>query len=360
MQKLYLVLILLSIDLILNAGLGAHSLWAFATCISGKSSFAECTVVLKMDDIQVGYFDSNIEQFIHKGHTTPDETDVDMAKDATYVFGHMFLSLKRRLSVLKYRYNSTGDIDVNQRLAGCEILKNGEPALFLSTDAFNTVFADVIYYNMTHYSYKSGNLLSPWSEVHQTYAKWRYLNIYLPICIKALKKYLEREKDFVMRKVRPRVRLIQKALQGGGLQVCCLAFGFYPRHINLTLQMDAQPVADHELSGGEVLPSGDGTYQLRRCLEVSTEQLRERHKYTCSTTHLSLDNKLDVSWIPQSGLEAVVSIVTVGLIIITLLAIFLLCVRRQRTAADSGVTQPSSSRDEPQAAERIGLSSHES
>ncbi|KAL0169109.1 hypothetical protein M9458_033705, partial [Cirrhinus mrigala] len=64
----------------------------------------------------------------------------------------------------------------------------------------------------------------------------------------------------------------------------CLATGFYPRHINLTMLRDGQPVADHEITGGDLLPNGDGTYQMRK----------NKHKYTCSATHLSLDNKLDI------------------------------------------------------------------
>ncbi len=69
----------------------------------------------------------------------------------------------------------------------------------------------------------------------------------------------------------------------------CLATGFYPRHINLTLFRDEQPVADHEITGGDLLPNGDGTYQMRKSLEISAA---DKHKYTCSVTHLSLDNKL--------------------------------------------------------------------
>uniref|UniRef100_A0A8C2BEU5 Immunoglobulin C1-set domain-containing protein n=1 Tax=Cyprinus carpio TaxID=7962 RepID=A0A8C2BEU5_CYPCA len=67
--------------------------------------------------------------------------------------------------------------------------------------------------------------------------------------------------------------------------------GFYPRHINLTLFRDGQPVSDHEITGGDLLPNADGTYQMRKSLEISAA---DKHKYTCSVTHLSLDNKLDI------------------------------------------------------------------
>ena len=75
----------------------------------------------------------------------------------------------------------------------------------------------------------------------------------------------------------------------------CLATGFYPRHINLTLLRDGQPVSDHQITGGELLPNLDGTYQMRKSLEVSTEELREKHHYSCTAEHLSLDNKININ-----------------------------------------------------------------
>ena len=94
--------------------------------------------------------------------------------------------------------------------------------------------------------------------------------------------------------VKPRVRLIQKRHSVSGWDgVTCLATGFYPRHINLTIFRDGQPVPDQLTTGGDLLPNVDGTYQMRKNLEFSEEELK-KHSYTCTVTHLSLDNKLDV------------------------------------------------------------------
>lgn len=93
--------------------------------------------------------------------------------------------------------------------------------------------------------------------------------------------------------MKPRVRLVRKILADfGGEKITCLATGFYPRHIDLTLLRNGKPVDDHQITGGELLPNGDGTYQMRKSLEIPAEEFR--HKYSCSVTHLSLDNKLDV------------------------------------------------------------------
>lgn len=44
-----------------------HSLWALAAYISGTTPFPEFSVVLMLDDIQVGYFDSQIDQLMRLG-----------------------------------------------------------------------------------------------------------------------------------------------------------------------------------------------------------------------------------------------------------------------------------------------------
>ncbi|XP_026094658.1 class I histocompatibility antigen, F10 alpha chain-like isoform X2 [Carassius auratus] len=120
-----------------------------------------------------------------------------------------------------------------------------------------------------------------------------YKSIYYPACIKVLKNYLKKRETQLNRKVKPLVRLIQKAISNSGRsRLSCLASGFYPRHINLTVFRDGQPVSDHEITGGVLLPNADGTYQMRKSLEISAA---DKHKYTCSVTHLTLDVTLDFS-----------------------------------------------------------------
>ncbi len=79
-----------------------------------------------------------------------------------------------------------------------------------------------------------------------------------------------------------------------GLRISCLATGFYPRHINLTLFRDGQPVDDDQITGGEILPNGDGTYQMRKSLVISEEE--HDAYYKCTANYLNLDNKLDIAF----------------------------------------------------------------
>ncbi|XP_051758591.1 hereditary hemochromatosis protein homolog [Ctenopharyngodon idella] len=179
----------------------------------------------------------------------------------------------------------------------------------------------------------------PWDQVKQLRIKFLYENVYHPICIKVLQRYLNMEKNNVMRKVKPRVRLMRKTLTDSqGLQISCLATGFYPRHINLTLFRDGQPVDDDQITGGEILPNRDGTYQMRKSLVISAEELREKHKYNCTMKHLNLDNKLDITFdvaecdpgsLSLSVVISVLVLLCVAVLIITALIIW----RKKRHAA---------------------------
>ncbi|XP_062399904.1 hereditary hemochromatosis protein homolog isoform X2 [Sardina pilchardus] len=146
----------------------------------------------------------------------------------------------------------------------------------------------------------------------------------------------------VAKYMKPRVRLLQKTLpDSSGAKVTCLATGFYPRHINLTLFRDGQPVSDHQITGGELLPNADETYQMRKSLEVSREEL-QYHNYTCTAEHLSLDNKLDIDLEPEweSGTTIILSSVTVLAVCVCVLGatcvIMIWCWRRRKGQGSQG------------------------
>ncbi|XP_073724654.1 hereditary hemochromatosis protein homolog isoform X2 [Misgurnus anguillicaudatus] len=166
-------------------------------------------------------------------------------------------------------------------------------------------------------------------------------NVYYPLCIKALKVYLEKRGNQVNRRVKPKVHIIQTL---SGSRVMCLATGFYPRHINLTLFRDGQQVSDDDITGGDLLPNDDGTYQMRKILTISEKQQREKHKYTCTVTHLSLDNKLNVTFEYDGTLLKPVlsSVLTVVVLMIGIVFAVILC-KKQQAASKEGVSSPKGS-----------------
>lgn len=320
------------------SGSGRHSLWALANYISGTTPFPEFSVVLMLDDIQVGYFDSEIDRITRTGGGG----EVDLGQEAVFVLRDIFSSMKKRLTLVKHRFNLTTGVHIQQRMTGCEVLEDGQPALIMFRDGSNGQDADSLLYNMTHFTYASGDSWEiQWDTMKKTYFQMLYSNIYLPFCVRTLQQFFEREKHLVTRRVRPRVRFITKQVVGGAL-VTCLATDFYPRHINLTLLRDGQPVDEGELSGGLVLPNGNGLYQVRKTLMVDDEELRRKHNYTCTTSHLSMDNRLEVSWRAEFSRSHRIHIISApaGLLMAVMLLLLLLLLwwRRRYKGGTEAVT----------------------
>lgn len=289
-------------------------------------------MVLMLDDIQVGYFDSEIDRLTRVGGGGEEGVELDLGQEAVFVLRDIFSSMKKRLTLVKHRFNLTGlGVHVQQRLTGCEMLEDGQPALIMFRDGCDGQDADSLMYNMTHFTYAGGDTWEiQWGAMKRTHFQMLYSNIYLPFCVRTLRHLLDRNKRLVMRRVRPRVRFITKQVVGGA-RVTCLATDFYPRHINLTLLRDGTTVDEDELTGGSVLPNGNGLYQVRKTLMVGDKELQRKHNYTCSTSHLSSDNRLEVSWRAEFSRSHRIHITSApaGLMIAAILLAVLLWWRRK-------------------------------
>ncbi|KAM9722702.1 HLA class I histocompatibility antigen, A alpha chain-like [Menidia menidia] len=333
---------------VMSSASGRHSLWYMASYISGPTSFPEFTVALMLDDIQLVYYDSKTNQVMRVGSGGEKEGEVILDQEVINMQVDLFTSMRTRLTLAKEQMNLTASgVHFLQRMAGCEVL-DGQPAFIMFRDAVNSQDADSFQYNMTHFTYARGN--SPvfqWDAMKQTYEQVLATNLLLPICARYLNNLLESEKHLVMRRVRPRVRLLTKQVVGGA-QLTCLATDFYPRHINLTLRRDGDPVDADRLSGGLVLPNGNGLYQMRKTLSIDEEELQRKHSYTCTASHLSLDNRLDVSWRAQSSRSHRVQVLSGPLILMGAAVILLLVLWRRRRASPRkhGGSQPTVSSED--------------
>ncbi|KAM9726890.1 major histocompatibility complex class I-related gene protein-like [Menidia menidia] len=317
---------------VMSSASGRHSLWYMASYISGRTPFPECTVVFMLDDIQVGYYDSQTDKMMRVGGGEK-VGELVLDNEAINIWQYISSTMRTTLTLAKEQMNLTASgVHVQQRLVGCEVL-DGQPAFIMLRNSVNSQDGDSLMCNMTHFTYTGGN--SPvfqWDAIRQTYEQTMYSNIYLPICARYLNLLLERHKHLVMRRVQPRVRLLTKQVVGGA-QLTCLATDFYPRHINLTLRRDGDPVDADRLSGGLVLPNGNGLYQMRKTLSIDEEELQRKHSYTCTASHLSLDNRLDVSWRAESSRSHRVQVLSGPLILMVAAVILLLVLWRRRRAS---------------------------
>ncbi|XP_073708901.1 DLA class I histocompatibility antigen, A9/A9 alpha chain-like [Garra rufa] len=242
---------------------------------------------------------------------------------------------KDNYNIIKFRDYNT---NCRETGLGCELLNEDKPGLLQKWDAFNGKEIGEYTFDTEKNNFQTKIIWGPWGQITKLHMKIMCENIFQPICIKILRRYLHLNKNSVMRKVKPRVRLMRKMLPNSQeLRISCLATGFYPRHINMTLSRDGQPVDDDQITGGEILPNGDGTYQMRKSLVIREEEQREGHKYNCTMKQLNLDNKLDITFDVaesdpgSSSLSVVVSML--ALMCVAVLIITALIIWRKRRAA---------------------------
>ncbi|XP_050972280.1 major histocompatibility complex class I-related gene protein isoform X2 [Labeo rohita] len=312
----------------------------FATYIVGQAPFPEFSIVLMLDDVQIGYYESTTWSVFNRSLSDSKYHDEEKS-DAALIFRAMYRSMKSRALHLREHFNLTDGVHVHQRLAGCALLNDDKPGVVQTMDGFDGQNMEEFTFDMEKNDIQMKMpWMITWNEMQWLSVKLLYGKICHPICIKTLQRYLSMKKNNVMRKVKPRVRLMRKTLPDTqGLQISCLATGFYPRHINLTLFRDGQAVGDDQITGGEILPNGDGTYQMRRSLVISEEELREEHKYNCTMKHLNLDNKLDITFDADKydpGLSSLSVVFSVLVFMCLAVSLITALIWRKRCAAGRG------------------------
>ncbi|CAM4640059.1 unnamed protein product [Leuciscus chuanchicus] len=110
-------------------------------------------------------------------------------------------------------------------------------------------------------------------------------------CVETLTRFteLQREGKIIMES-RPRVHTLVKA-SGSSVSslLVCLATGFYPKHVQMEIRHDQTPVPDDQLNSEGIRPNADGSFQLKKSLEILPS---ERSQYQCVVKHQTLTEPL--------------------------------------------------------------------
>lgn len=73
------------------------------------------------------------------------------------------------------------------------------------------------------------------------------------------------------------------------LTLTCLATGFYPKDIQLNVRKSRTSLPEHLVTSSGVRPNGDGTYQLRKSVEINQE---DKALYDCYVNHITLQEPI--------------------------------------------------------------------
>ncbi|MBN3310995.1 HMR1 protein, partial [Amia calva] len=274
---------------------GTHSLTSLRLRTTGGSTLPEHIAVGMVDDVQYYSYSSAEGEPVplFDWVSTPEGREFWDKRAFYIVSGHNLW--KWRVSNIVQHFNHTG-VHFFQHVSRCELGEDGSRRVQVYQAYDGKDFAGLDVETMTWVAavpqavfYKRN-----W-EAHP--ARQEFVShYYREDCFELLKMFLKYGKETLQRKVHPEVRVIERTgPRSAGTELLCHVTGFYPQNVSVSWVRDGTAVLQEGLWRGEVLPNGDGTYQLRKTLTVSAEE-RGTHSYSCRVEHSSLEEAVCVKW----------------------------------------------------------------
>ncbi|KAL7868725.1 hypothetical protein SRHO_G00101090 [Serrasalmus rhombeus] len=102
-------------------------------------------------------------------------------------------------------------------------------------------------------------------------------------------------KEFAVIPAKPDVHAFAKksTTNSGRLTLTCLATGFYPKDVKLNVRKFQTSLPEHLLTSSGVRPNDDGTYQLRKSVEIQEDNTAD---YDCYVTHSTFEEPIITTW----------------------------------------------------------------
>uniref|UniRef100_A0A3Q2Q220 Major histocompatibility complex class I-related gene protein-like n=1 Tax=Fundulus heteroclitus TaxID=8078 RepID=A0A3Q2Q220_FUNHE len=282
MKKNYFELLLL-----LNfASSVKHSLRYFLTATYGVPDFPEFIGAATVDEVQVGYCDSNIKTATPRQDWMRRLIEEDPKHQEWY--SQQCLEeqqiFKAYIDNFKQRLNLTQGPYILQRMNGCEWDdETGEIKGFNQYGFNGEDFLALDMNNLTWTALKSQavviKLIWDAKKARLEYNKNYYYFNRFP---NMLQKYVHHGRSYLQRTESPSVSLLQKTPSS---VVTCHATVFYPDRAEIFWRKDGEEI--HEVvEKGEILMNNDGTFQMSAELNISSIQPEGWRRYDC-VFHLS-------------------------------------------------------------------------
>ncbi|XP_044192394.1 uncharacterized protein LOC122970328 [Thunnus albacares] len=282
MKTMEFVFLLIFFPVTLSA---RHSLKYFLTATDGVSNFPEFVAVTIVDEVEVGYWDSN--------RTSP-ETKTSWGKKIIEDDPqHLELYIQRllhnreffrsKIKSLKQRFNQSEGSHVFQRMNGCEWDdKTGE---FTGFNHYGYNGEDFIIFNMETMTWIAPSpqaviIKHEWDSDMDRNVHWK--NALTNECTHFLKKYVNYANNSPQKSELPSVSLLRKTPSS---PVSCHATGFYPHRAEMFWRKDGEKLHE-DVDHGEILPNHDGTFQMSVDLNLSSVSPEDWRRYEC-VFHLS-------------------------------------------------------------------------
>ncbi|KAK1153371.1 major histocompatibility complex class I-related gene protein-like isoform X2 [Acipenser oxyrinchus oxyrinchus] len=283
------------------AAAGTHSLQFFGMATSEGTGLSHYVYVGMLDDVQYTSFNGIMEKPVLR-------TDWKNKTKGREFWENRSRYILRNQQVLNWsltntvkHFNHTG-VHTYQNMGGCELDDDGTRRAYLNHAYDGKDFISFDVETLTWIAAVPQAVF--YKHKREANKAWKQitLNLYKRDCFQSLQWYIQYGMETLQKKV-PAVTLIQrKVRESAGTDVICHVTGFYPREVEVNWIRDGEALLEEGVWSGEVLPNEDRTYQLRKILTVSPED-QKKHSYSCQVDHSSLDEKMDVKWVPEAALN---------------------------------------------------------
>ncbi|XP_017543710.1 class I histocompatibility antigen, F10 alpha chain-like [Pygocentrus nattereri] len=280
-----------------------HSLYYIYTALSKDVALPgiyEFTALGLLNDRAIDYYNSQEQVKVPKQDWLKEKMQPDYWDKGTQSRRSKEQWFKVNVEILmqRMRHNHT-NLHVLQWRHGCEIDESNGDVTFLK--------------GISEYSYDGEEFLSfdivnmrwiaPVPEALPTKRKWddvpilnQYTKGYLEKeCVDWLTKFLEYGEESLKKHFKPYVYKFAKksTTNSSKLILTCLATSFYPKDVVMSLRKSNNSLPEHLLRSSGVRPNGDGTYQLRKSVEIQEDDTAD---YDCYVTHRALSEPVITKW----------------------------------------------------------------
>ncbi|XP_058865609.1 major histocompatibility complex class I-related gene protein-like isoform X2 [Acipenser ruthenus] len=284
------------------AAAGTHSLQYSAMATSEDTELSQFVFLVMLDDVQYTSFNSTMDKPV----LLTDWMNETKGREFWEIIRWHIINdqnlIKWSLQNTVKHFNHTG-VHTYQYTGYCELHDDGTKRAYLNHAYDGKDFISFDVETLTWVAAVPQAVFYKYKRENDTAQQQIVFDYYRRECYQLLEWYIQYGMETLQRKVRPAVMLIQrKARESAGTDVICHVTGFYPREVEVNWIRDDEAVLEEGVWSGEVLPNEDRTYQLRKTLTVSPED-QKKHSYSCQVDHASLDEKMDVKWVPEAALN---------------------------------------------------------
>ncbi|XP_036436867.1 class I histocompatibility antigen, F10 alpha chain-like isoform X2 [Colossoma macropomum] len=263
----------------------------------------EFTALGLLDDRAIDYYNSKEQVKIPKQDWMKEKMQPDYWDKGTQSRKSKEQWFKVNVDILMQRMrhtnNTVPDLHVLQWRHGCEIDEaDGNITFLRGIDEYS-------YDGKEFLSFDDDNMrwIAPVPEAEPTKRKWdevpilnQYTKGYLEKeCVDWLTKFMEYGKEALRKHSKPDVHAFAKksTTDSGKLTLTCLATGFYPKDVKMSVRKFRTSLPEHLVTSSGVRPNGDGTYQLRKSVKIQKDDTAD---YDCYVTHVTLEEPIIKQW----------------------------------------------------------------